>query len=59
MPQLIAAKSVPSVYFMLYFIYQLIQHDFFCPVMDAVHTAHPFHLVCRFQGFCDSFLFFS
>ena len=43
---------------MLYFIYQLIQHDFFCPVMNAVYAAHTFHLVCRFQGVCDTFLYF-
>ena len=26
--------------------------------MDAVHSAHPFHLVCHFQGFCNPFLYF-
>ena len=27
------------------------QHNFLGTVMDAVFTAHPFHLVSRFQGF--------
>ena len=54
--QLIVAESVPFVYFVLYFIYQFMHHNFLCLVMDAVHAAYPFHLTCRFQGFCDTFL---
>ena len=35
----------------LSFIYKLGQNDFLCTVADAIHAAHPFHLVGGFQGF--------
>ena len=35
----------------LSFIYKLGQNDFLRTIADAVHAAHPFHLVGGFQGF--------
>ena len=35
----------------LSFIYELGQNDFLRTIADAVHAAHPFHLVGGFQGF--------
>ena len=42
--------SIPkdAAAFCLSIIYQIVQDDFFCPVMDAVHAAHPLHLVSGF-----------
>ena len=40
----------------LSFIYKLGQNDFLRTAADAVHAAHPFHLVGGFQGFCHAFL---
>ena len=40
----------------LSFIYKLGQNDFLCAAADAVHAAHPFHLVSGFQRFCYAFL---
>ena len=37
-------------------INQLVQQDFFCSVLDAVHPAHPFHLVACFECFINPFL---
>ena len=38
------------------FIYELSQNDFLRTAADAVHAAHPFHLVGGFQSFCHAFL---
>ena len=40
----------------LSFIYKLGQNDFLRTIADAVHAAHPFHLVSGFQRFCYAFL---
>ena len=40
----------------LSFIYKLGQYDFLRTAADAVHAAHPFHLVGGFQSFCHAFL---
>ena len=40
----------------LSFIYKLGQNDFLRTAADAVHAAHPFHLVRRFERFGHTFL---
>ena len=40
----------------LSFIYELSQDDFLRTAADAVHAAHPFHLVGGFEQFGHTFL---
>lgn len=37
-------------------IYKFAQDNFLCTVMNAIHTAHPFHLVSRFECFGHTLL---
>ena len=36
--------------------YQIFFYDFCCPVMNALHTLHPLHLICGFQFFSNTLL---
>ena len=47
----------PQSYFILFCstaIHKLMQHDLFRAVLDAVHAAHPYHLVLCFKLFRDT-----
>ena len=35
-------------------VYDFAQHDFFCPVADAIASSHPFHLIVLFQFLGDT-----
>ena len=36
---------------------EFVQNDLFCPVLDAVHVAYPFHLIGSLERFCHIFTF--
>lgn len=36
-------------------VYQIVIHDFQCPIPNDVHPLHPKHLILGFELFCDAF----